>query len=84
MSSVESILPMFGVSGGRLPRQRIAATSACPSTICCAPRPTGGNTMTSYFALRFGVLRDDLRADVVVRDLQAVERHAATSPRPAC
>ena len=52
MSSVESILPMLGVSvvvfqGIALPHIGMPATTAC------GPRPTGAKTITSYFALRF-------------------------------
>ena len=55
MSSVESILPMFGVSGvvfhgSGLPHMGMPATMACGP-----PRPTGGKRITSYFARRSAV-----------------------------
>ena len=53
MSSVSSILPMLGVSsvvfhGIGLPYIGMPLMSVWP-----APRPTGGNRMTSYFDRRF-------------------------------
>ena len=47
-----------------------------PLTIAFGPRPTGGKTMTSNFALRLSSVRDLLRADVGVRHLRDVERLA--------
>ena len=51
MSSVESILPMFGVSGVVFHGSGLRHIGI-PATICCAPRPEGGNTRTSHFERR--------------------------------
>jgi hypothetical protein len=51
MSSVESIFPMFGVSGVVFHGSGFRHIGI-PATICCAPRPTGGNTSTSHFPMR--------------------------------
>ena len=49
MSSVESILPMFGVSSVVFHGRGFPYIGR-PATICCAePRPTGGKRITSYF-----------------------------------
>ena len=72
MSSVSSILPMFGVSsvvfhGSGLPY------IGMPVTTGCAARPTGGKIITSY--LRSGASFAILRADVGERNPEPIERH---------
>ena len=51
MSSVESSLPRFGVSGVVFHGSGFRHIGI-PATICCAPRPTGGNTSTSHLEFR--------------------------------
>ena len=85
MSSVESILPMFGRERRRLPGQRRCPSAACPATIAAArPRPTGGKRITSQRVAQRGRGRHRLHADVVVGELRAGRGPSATSPRSAC
>ena len=69
MSSVCAHVPMFGVSGVFFHGIGLRHIGM-PSMIAWPLPPPGPKTITSYFAFRFGVLRDVLRADVVVRDLR--------------
>ncbi len=76
MSSVSSVLPRFGVSGVTFHGSGLPYIGMPLMIACGLPRTPGANTITSYLERRSAVVRDRLRADVVVGNLQAVELQA--------
>ena len=76
MSSVESILPMFGVSSVVFHGRGLPNIGMPGDQRLAGARPTGGNRMTSYLRAQDASLVDVLGADVGERHLEPVERLA--------
>ena len=73
MSSVSSMPPRFGVSADFFHGIGLRHIGR-PSMTACPPPPPGPKRITSYFVAQIRLLRDVLRADVLVRNPVEVER----------